>query len=122
MNPLQTISGWLGGSTASRINKSDLKRIEQLIEKLMTREEALKAISDINDTIKGIGDEVTKVGGETDTLVKNVADLTTALNNAGGIPQEVADALAAVQTSASNVKTGIQAVDDKVPDAAPPVA
>ena len=57
---------------------------------------------------------VDKIGGETTALVSEVATLKEALANAGVTSPEVDAAVAAIEER-------VKAVDDLVPDAAPPV-
>lgn len=84
-------------------------------------------LKDGNAAIASLQTEVTKVGGETDNLIKQIADLKAIIDAGGTITQELQDAVADVATQAGSVKsgiasvaTGVQAVDDKVPDAPTP--
>ena len=63
-------------------------------------------MSEIGDTLKGIADQLVKAKTE---IVNKIADLETALSNAGALPADAQDALTALKTTA-------QALDDIVPD------
>lgn len=60
--------------------------------------------------ILAVADKVTKVGNETRALLAKVADLQTALDNAGTVSPEVTEAMAALQSQ-------VAVVDELVPDA-----
>lgn len=90
---------------------------------MATQKEIADSLTALTLVMQGVGDEVTKVAGETDKSLQQIADLTAAINSGGNASPEVVDALAALTTSVTNVKTGLQAIDDKIPDApAPPTA
>jgi len=94
-----------------------LAAIQHLKETFMaSQSELLTALNTVNSNITDIGTEVDKIGTETQTLQKSVADLTTALGNVQTTP-EVDAALAAVQASAGALAAKVKAVDDLVPDA-----
>lgn len=66
------------------------------------------------DRLGAVKAAVDKIGGETTALVSEVATLKEALANAGVTSPEVDAAVAAIEER-------VKAVDDLVPDAAPPV-
>ena len=66
------------------------------------------------DRLGAVKAAVDKIGGETTALVSEVATLKEALANAGVTSPEVDAAVAAIEGR-------VKAVDDLVPDAAPPV-
>ena len=66
------------------------------------------------DRLGAVEAAVDKIGGETTALVSEVATLKEALANAGVTSPEVDAAVAAIEER-------VKAVDDLVPDAAPPV-
>lgn len=75
----------------------------QKIDKLMSNTD--QALADL----QAIGTQLTKIGGETATLLQKITDLENSTTS--DTPQSVLDAIAAVKLQA-------QAVDDAVPDAA----
>jgi len=82
-----------------------------------------QGLKDTQAAVASLQTEVGKVGTETDSLIKQVADLKAIIDAGGTITQELQDAVADVATQAGAVKSGItnvttavQAVDDKVPD------
>jgi uncharacterized protein YoxC len=74
------------------------------LEKIMSTQAELAA------TLVAIGEQIVKIGTETDSLIQKVDDLEAALVAAGGTTPEVDAALAAV-------KAQLQIVDEKVQDA-----
>lgn len=62
--------------------------------------------------LQGINDSLTKIGGETTTLLQKVAELQTAAA-AGNVPDSV-------MTKIGEVATQAKVVDDLVPDAVVP--
>jgi uncharacterized protein YoxC len=119
-------------SSVVPVSTNDLLQMELRLEKIilglflilkgeikMSKDEAVAALTDLKTSLDAVSAEVTKVGAETDTLLAKIQALTDQINK-GDVAPEVADALAAVTASANAVKTGVQAVDDKVPDIAPP--
>lgn len=83
-----------------------LHGIDTKVGSLMTTQAELAA------QLNTIGEQVTKIGTETQGLKDKVAELETAIQNGGNVTQEVQDALDAV-------KSKLQSVDDLVTDAAP---
>ena len=73
---------------------------------LIIKTKEIRIMSEIGDTLKGIADQLVKAKTE---IVNKIADLETALNNAGALPADAQDALTALKTTA-------QALDDIVPD------
>ena len=73
---------------------------------LIIKTKEIRIMSEIGDTLKGIADQLVKAKTE---IVNKIADLETALNNAGTLPADAQDALTALKTTA-------QALDDIVPD------
>lgn len=74
----------------------------------MNQAEAVAKLNSVNDSL-------TKIGGETSTLLAKVADLEAAAANAGEISPELQAAIEAVSAQATKV-------DDLVPDSTPPTA
>jgi hypothetical protein len=70
---------------------------------------------ELADQLTALGTTVEKIGTETTGLIDAVAALQAALDAAGEVSPEVQAALADVQAR-------VKAVDDLVPDAAPPDA
>lgn len=101
------------------VTKFDLHQLEHKI--MATQKEIADQLTALNGVLQAIGTEVTKVSAETDQSLQKIVDLTAAINAGGAASQEVVDALAAVTTSVTNIKTGLQALDDKIPDAPPTV-
>jgi hypothetical protein len=60
--------------------------------------------------LTAVKDQITKIGAETTATLQKVADLETALGNAGNVSPEV-------QAAFDALKASVQAVDDLVPDA-----
>jgi len=87
-----------------------LERIE------MNQAEMLSRLTDLDTSMAAIGDEVTKVAGETTALLAEVATLKDAVANAGNTSPEVDAALAAVEARAGTLAASVQGVDDLVPD------
>jgi chromosome segregation ATPase len=77
---------------------------------------ALQRLTDLAGTVANIQTEVDKVGGETDALVAEVANLKAVIAAGAVTTPEVDAALAAVEARASGLAAAVQAVDDKVPD------
>lgn len=61
--------------------------------------------------ILAVAEKVNKVGSETRTLLAKISDLQAAVENAGTVAPEVAEAMTALQTQ-------VDVVDGLVPDAA----
>lgn len=61
--------------------------------------------------ITAVADQVTKIGGETRTLLDKIAELQAAIDAAGSVAPEVTEAMAALQAQ-------VAVVDGLVPDAA----
>ena len=66
--------------------------------------------AELTAALQGVASNVEKIGGETRALIAKIADLHAAVENAANVPQEVIDALAAVQAQ-------VAVVDELVPDA-----
>jgi len=95
-----------------------LNLINQKVDRIMaTQAELAAALNSANSSLTDIGTEVDKIGVETTTLQKNVADLTAALAAGGATTPEVDAALAALQATAGTLVSKVKAVDDLVPDA-----
>jgi len=87
-------------------NQSELiLSINSKISKLMSNTD--QALQDL----AGIGQTLTKISGETTTLLQKITDLENAANNSD-TPQSVLDAIAAVKSQANTI-------DGLVPDAPP---
>lgn len=71
-----------------------------------TQADLLKAVTDLTA-------QVDKIGTETKTTLQKVTDLEAALANQTGVTPEL-------QAAFDALKTHVQAVDDLIPDAAPP--
>lgn len=108
-----------------------ITRLDQIMATQAEIVAQLKQVSsdlkDTNAAVASLQTEVTKVGSETDNLIKQIADLKAIIDAGGTITQELQDAAADVATQAGTVKSGItnvatavQTVDDKVPDAPTP--
>lgn len=82
---------------------------------MASQDEVAATLAAVQAKLDAVAVEVNKVGTETDTLVKAVADLTAQLGQ--GSSPAVDAALAAVQASADALAVKVQAVDDKVADA-----
>lgn len=83
----------------------------------MNREELASQLSGLASTLNGLNATVTKIGAETQSLLDAVAELTTAVENAGNTTPEIDAALLAVQEQGTALAAALQSVDDKVPDA-----
>lgn len=81
-----------------------------------TQDELVAALSALNDSNTAVGAEVDKIGTETQTLQKQVADLTAAIAAGGNTTPAVDTALSAVQASAASLASRVKTVDDLVPD------
>lgn len=88
-----------------------------LKEILMNIDELKSAIQAANDKIAALTPVVTKISAETQSLLTKITELQDAVNNAGNVPQEVVDAVAALSTQADAVSTALAGVDALVPDA-----
>ena len=95
-------------------NQLELRKI------MATQAELATALNALQAKLGDIGTEVDKVGTETVGLQKNVADLTAAINAGDTTSPEVDAALKAVQDSTDSLSARVKAVDDLVPDPAPP--
>ena len=71
----------------------------------------------VNTTLQAANAEITKVSGETDTLIQKIADLQAIIDKGGTVSPELVAAAQAVADSAGVVSTGLDAIDAKVPDA-----
>jgi uncharacterized protein YqgV (UPF0045/DUF77 family) len=89
--------------------RSDMKQAE-----LVTRLTATAA------AVAAIGTEVSKIGEETSSLSEQIATLREELTDVD-LSDDAEAALTALETGVSNVAASVQAVDDLVPDATPPV-
>lgn len=108
------IYGWFKPQPQTKCKPKDLKK---LIHKLMaTQEELVVQLQGIKQNLVDIGTAVEKVGSETDKNLLLIKDLQDALNNQANASQELVDAVAAVSNQSIVLKTGVQIVDDKVPD------
>lgn len=80
-----------------------LHLITTKIEKMAkTNAEILAELAEISAT-------VTKIGAESTVSLTKITELQAAVDAAGGVPQEVQDAI-------DSLKTQLQGVDDLVPD------
>lgn len=96
-------------------------KLNKTIRIMATKQSEIAAqLVTLNQTLTDIGSGVSKIGSETDTLNTKIQELTDIINAGGDATQEVIDALAAVQTSASALQVLVQSVDEKVPDAPAP--
>ena len=94
-----------------------LKIIDKHLHKiLMTQDELVVQLNQVNTNLQAANAEITKVGGETDTLIQQIADLK-ALVSSGAVGQALVDAVQGVIDQATVVKTGLDNIDAKVPDA-----
>jgi ferritin-like protein len=75
---------------------------------LQLLKEILTVATITKEEVEAVSTQVAKIGTETTITLQKVADLEAALAN--GIPQDVADAFAAL-------KAQVQVVDDLIPDA-----
>jgi hypothetical protein len=78
---------------------------------LMKADEAIAALTQANETLGNVSTEVTKVGTETQKLLDMIGNVQNQ-----DLPPALADQITAIATQAGVVKTGVQAVDDLVPD------
>lgn len=105
--------------SVDRVLFAILNSINHGVKKIMaSQDEVAATLAAVQAKLDAVSVEVDKVGVETDTLVKAVADLTAQIGQAGGSTPAVDAALAAVQASADALAAKVQAVDDKVADAA----
>lgn len=86
---------------------------------MATQAEIAAELRAAKDRLAAADARIVKIGTETDTLIQKVKDLEAVIN-AGTVSQELADAMAAVNTQIGVVETTTGTVDDKVPDATPP--
>jgi biotin-(acetyl-CoA carboxylase) ligase len=77
-------------------------------------ETIMAKLEDVQTALTGIGTEVDKIGVETQALLDKVAQLETSNPD----QQALIDA---ILEQANSIATRVKAVDDLVPDAAPPV-
>jgi len=94
-----------------------IKTIDAHLHKIMATEaDIVVQLNQVNTNLQAANAEIAKVGNEQDTLIKQIADLQ-ALISAGTVGQALVDAAQAVADQAGIVKTGLDAIDAKVPDA-----
>jgi hypothetical protein len=94
-----------------------LQIIDQHLHNIMATEaDIVVQLNQVNTNLKAANAEIAKVGNEQDTLIKQIADLQ-ALIAAGTVGQALVDAAQAVADQAGIVKTGLDTIDAKVPDA-----
>ena len=97
--------------------QSDRKLLTDLlsaVNKLVTNQEKLMATqAELTEQVKAISATLTKIGGETTTLLQKVSDLQAVIANGPPVTPELQ---AAVDALAAQAKV----VDDLVPDATPP--
>lgn len=87
----------------------------------MNRVELAASLAATATALGALNDTVTKIGSETQGLLDRVAELTTAVENAGNTTPEIDAALAAVIAQQTTLAAALQSVDDKVADAEPPI-
>jgi hypothetical protein len=94
--------------------------ILSILEKLsMNDQQMIDRLTALDTTLAGVATEVTKVGGETSTLLTEMQTLKDALAAAGGTSPAVDAALAAVEARVATIASGLAAVDALVPDVTP---
>ena len=97
-----------------------IERLEENARNFMvTQKELVDQLAQVRTDLVAANAEITKVSADQDTLLKQVADLQAALANQPNATDELVAAVQAVADQATIVKTGIQAVDDKVPEVPP---
>ena len=92
-------------------------------EIMSTLVEVTNELKSTNEQLKALKTQVTKIGVETGnlvtqaaTLTQKIADLEAVIASGGNSTPELDAALADLKTTAGELTTGIQAVDDEVPD------
>jgi chromosome segregation ATPase len=92
----------------------------QLLERLdaiMTTQAALAASLQVaTSELANVTGIVTKISGETQMLLDLVAQLETAVTNAGNLTPEVEAARDALHAQIEATRAAVQTVDEKVPD------
>ena len=88
----------------------------------MNNDQMLARLAHLDESLGAIGDEVTKISGETDGLQVEIQALKDQIAAAGGTTPEVDAALAAIEARAATIAASVASLDDKVPDVAPPSA
>lgn len=93
---------------------------------MATLNEVTAELKTTNEQLKALKTQVTKIGAETGklvdqaaTLTQKIADLEAIIANGGNSTPELDAALADLKATAGELTTGIQAVDDEVPDVTP---
>lgn len=85
---------------------------------MATQKEIATDVAAATARIVSLQAQITKIGGETQTLKDRIADLENSLpDNASA---ELTDAVTALKEQLGVLETATQATDDKVPDAPPP--
>ena len=88
-------------------------KLLRMFRSLNRKVECLMATqAELANELLNLGVQVQKIGTETATLKQKIADLEVAINNA--------PVSAEVQAAFDALKAQVQAVDDSVPDVAPP--
>jgi len=108
----------------SREDREQFDRIFRALEAInghlrkiiMTQDEVVVQLNQVNTNLQAANAEITKVGGETDTLIQQIADLKVLITS-GAVGQALVDAVQGVIDQATVVKTGLDSIDSKVPDA-----
>lgn len=101
------------------LNQDDLRKLERLI--MATQAELAAQLRQLATDLTDANTELTKVSGETTTLLKKIDELNAIIAGMGtDASQELVDAVNAVTTQAGVVQAGVKAVDDLVPDAPTP--
>ncbi len=98
---------WYGDYTTHKRLAEGLHLLHQLIRKVDT---IMATQAELAEDLRTQAAKIDKIGTETDGLKASIADLEQALLNAGNTTPEVDAAMA-------DVKSRLQAVDDKVTDA-----
>ena len=101
-----------------------MKPVTNLVSELhrvinMNRSELIERLTGIDAALAALDAGVNKIGDETRALQAEIADLTTAVENAGNTTPEIDAALAAVQARMRTLEATVQSVDDLVPDVNP---
>lgn len=96
------------------------KQVLKLIKELMASQaEQIALLKEVAADLTSANELLVKVAGEADKQNQKIVDLEAALANQDNASQELVDAVAAVKAQAAVVRSGIAAVDEKVPDAPP---
>jgi chromosome segregation ATPase len=109
------LRGWFHGP----VHKF-LIHLERVI--VMNNAELLARLSSVDDALEAIATEVSKVSGESNSLLTEVQELKDQLAAAGGTTPEVDAAIAAVEARAGTLAASVSALDDQVPDPQAPIA